>query len=102
MFHQLTTLLVPRSRCAARVVSSAHCKPRVLQSSKEISNETERYVNHRVSPLDPLHDVSPGGRHRPRNGARNAFKPHCAAHSRRLDVRNVSWFSLKWRSDVLR
>ena len=60
-----------------------------MQSNKEISNETERYVNHRISPLDPLHDVSPDGRHRPVNGARNAFKPDCAAHSCRPAVRNA-------------
>lgn len=30
------------------------------------SNETERHANHHFSALDPLHDVSPVGRHRPR------------------------------------
>ena len=40
-----------------KVLSSAHCKTRALQSNKEISNEAERCVNHCVSPLDPLHDV---------------------------------------------
>src|SRR5262252_6898068 len=52
-------------------------------------DETERYVNHRVSPLDPLHDDSPDGRHRPGNGARDPFKPHCAAHYCRPAVRNA-------------
>ena len=45
----------------------------VLALTRRISNETQRYVNHRVSALDPLHDVSPDGRHRPRDGAGNAF-----------------------------
>src|SRR5208282_4932192 len=57
--------------------------------TRRISNETQRYVNHRVSALDPLLYVSPDGRHRPRDGARNAFKPHCGAHPGRVAVRNA-------------
>jgi hypothetical protein len=37
-----------------------------------------RYVDHRVSALDLLPDVTPDGRHRPRHGAGNAFNPHRA------------------------
>src|SRR5688572_20206342 len=33
---------------------------------KQNDYETHRYVNHHVSALDPLHDVSPERRHRPR------------------------------------
>ena len=46
------------------------------ESTRRISNETQRYVNHHVSALDPLLYVSPGGRHRPRDSSREALKPH--------------------------
>src|SRR6266545_6295998 len=52
--------------------------------TRRISNETQRYANHRVSALDPLRHVSPGGRHRLRDVT---GKPLCGGHLRRLAVR---------------
>src|SRR5215467_11457031 len=54
-----------------------------------VSNETERYVNHRVSTFDSLLYISPCGRHRPWHGAGNDHKPHSRADLRRLAVRNA-------------
>ena len=51
--------------------------------------ETQRYINHYVSALDPLLYVSPGGRHHPRVRKGRALKPHCGAHLRPLAVRNA-------------
>ena len=48
----MNALLSPR---AFNVATGTH-KP-----NKDESNETKRYVNHRVSALDPLLYVSPGG-----------------------------------------
>src|SRR6267378_937909 len=52
-------------------------------------NETQRYVNHHVSALDPLHDVSPDGRHHPRDGLGRGLKPVWGANPGRLAVRNA-------------
>src|SRR5438552_10761491 len=61
------------------------------KSNKEISNEKQLYVDHRVSALAPLSYVSPGGRHRVRVGAGRARKPHYGgALLRRLAVRSAA------------
>jgi hypothetical protein len=39
------------------------------------SNETHGHMNHHVSALDPLHGISPDGRHRPRHGAGTDLNP---------------------------
>src|ERR1039457_4150766 len=57
--------------------------------TRRISNETQRHVNRRVSALDPLPDVSPDGRHRPRDGKGRGLKPRCCTHPGRLAVRNA-------------
>src|SRR5713101_730251 len=57
--------------------------------ARRISNETQRYVNHRVSALDPLHDVSPDGRHHPRDGLGTGLEPLWGANPGRLAVRNA-------------
>ena len=49
--------------------------------TRRISNETQRYVNHRVSALDPLLFVSPGGRHRPRVRTGRALRTSLGACS---------------------
>src|SRR6267378_1526589 len=57
-----------------------------------MSNETQRYANHRVSALDPLHDASPDERYRPRqgrDGRGRGLNPRGGAHPGRLVVRNV-------------
>src|SRR5271156_6471998 len=41
--------------------------------TRRISIETQRYVDHRVFAVGPLHHAAHGGRHRPRDGAGNAF-----------------------------
>lgn len=56
--------------------------PRAVSPTRRISNETLTHVDHRVSVLDPLHDVPPDGRHRPRDGAHYAAlftRAHTAA-----------------------
>src|SRR5258708_39195643 len=57
--------------------------------TRKTSNETQHFVNHRISVLDPLVDLSPVGRHRPRHGKRRDLKPCRCAHSGRLALRNA-------------
>src|ERR1051326_2091084 len=57
--------------------------------TRRTSNEAQRYVNRRVSALDPLVDVSPDGRHHPRDGKGRNLKPRCCTHPGRLAVRNA-------------
>ncbi len=47
------------------------------------------HINHHVSALDPLHGISPWGRHRPRDRAGRGQHPRWGAHPRRLAVRNA-------------
>ena len=56
--------------------------------TRRISNETKRYVNHRVFALDPLADASHYGRHRPWDIEGRALK-HCVGRSRGVAVRDA-------------
>src|SRR2546427_6365827 len=52
-----------------------------------MSNEAQPHVNHHVSALDPVHDVSPGGGYPPRqgrDGPGRGLNPRCGAHPGRL------------------
>src|SRR5438445_13193619 len=52
-----------------------------------MSNEAQPHVNHHVSALDPVHDVSPGGGYPPRqgrDGPGRRINPRCGAHPGRL------------------
>jgi len=57
--------------------------------TRSISIETQRYAKHRVSALDPLPDVSPVGRNRPRDGAWRAQYARSGAYPGRLAVWNA-------------
>jgi hypothetical protein len=95
---RLLALLTTTSRGCGRKSNQTHQSRSTLlpfiasdiaSPNKEISSETKRFVNHRVSALDSLLNVSPRGRHRARLRKGRAVKPDCCAHRCPLAVRSA-------------
>src|SRR5437867_4683825 len=64
-------------------------RPAECESNKESSNERQGHIKHHISALDRLHDISLGGRYRPRDVSGRRLRPRWSAHPDRLAVRNT-------------
>src|SRR4030095_8357490 len=82
-FYNLITV------CGDFVSSKALESEAIYRDGRRVSNETQCYVNHHVSPLDPLRYVSHGGGHRSRVRAGRVQEYQWDPHDLRLALRNA-------------